>query len=182
MAAPKNAPQEIDRKLHRIVLESDPTRYPTASALGRALNEAKKAEFSYQRGGKTNYSAYGSIARYVLYGKEVGLLDGDLKSTIPKANISSLVSFQAWLTDSVMNYLKGKGASIDEIEDTLASMLAKPPFELPTFENLYSHLKAAPSRDYLRLSLRVLALLRPAIITLKSYRLIALPALIRPST
>jgi hypothetical protein len=179
MPSPRTPRQEIDRKLHRIVLESDSSLYPTATSIGRALKEGKTVEFSYQRGGGTQFSSPGSIARYVLYAREIGLLDGSFDSTIPKSKIRQIDNFQGWLADSIMDYLKGKNSSIGQIEDTLSALLSRAPYELPTFDNLYSHLREPPPKDYLRLSLRVLALLRPAIIALKSYRLIALPALIR---
>lgn len=164
--------REIDRKLYRIVREADSSLHPTAIALGRALEKAEAAEFAYQRGRKTEYATANTVAEYVLYARDIGLLNGDLDVTRQKADVRSLENFQQWLGDIVIRYLRDNNASIDQLQSAVDSLLSSTPRELPTVDNVYKTLKSPPPKHTFRLSLKVISFLRPKALRLRSRRLI----------
>jgi hypothetical protein len=90
MAAIPTASNEIDRKLHRILLDSNSAVLTDMSALARSVQRERYPEFAYSRGGRKEFSSAGTIHRYVSFAKNVGLLDGNLASTRPKKEIRAL--------------------------------------------------------------------------------------------
>ena len=80
MAAIPTAANDIDRKLHRILLESNSAVFTDMSALARTVERERYPEFSYLRGGKKEFSSAETIHKYVSFAKSVGLLDGNLVS------------------------------------------------------------------------------------------------------
>jgi hypothetical protein len=172
------SPREIDRKLHRVVREADSSLYSTAIALGRAIETANLPEFAYQRGRDTVYANADTISTYVLYARDIRLLDGDLNATRGKGDIRSLDNFQQWLSDAVVRYLRDNNASLEQIQAAVASLLSSTPHQLPTLDNLYKILRSPPPRHSLRMSLKVLSLLRPRALKLQSRRLVIIPSIV----
>src|SRR6266853_3841236 len=122
MAAISTTPNAIDRKLHRIVLDTNPDEFKSFVALGRQIAKSKPAEFSYQRFGKVEYAGAAAIESYVSFARDVGLVDGDLRVTRPKKEIRTLENFQQWLSDLTMQYLEGKNASLKQIEQAILDL------------------------------------------------------------
>jgi hypothetical protein len=169
---------EIDRKLHLIVRHAEPAQYSTATALGRAIAGENCTEFSYQRGGRTEFASSDTVASYALYAREIGLLTDDFQSARPKSDIRSLGNFQQWLSDVSFAYLQSHGASIEQIAASVRELISSEPCELPTVDNLFRHLNPSLSKYHLRLSLKVVSLLRPLILGMKSRRLVIVPSVI----
>lgn len=179
MATTSASNRNIDRKLHRIVETADSQKYATATAIGRFLKDAKAQEFSYERGGKTEHAAPTTIARYAIYARDIGLLDASFDCTRPKSEIRSLINFQQWLADSILNYLAQNGASVSDIEKATVALLGKMPASLPTLPNVRQTTGTTLSLADLRLSLRALALLKPKVLSMTSRRLVVTPTTIR---
>src|SRR5688572_13396193 len=147
--------REIDRKLHRIVRLADSSQYPTAISLGRALAKEKSPEFAYQRAGKTEHSSASTISHYVSFSVDIGLLDGDFAPTRAKSDFRALESFQGWLADSVLVYLRANNASLEQIKGAVEFLLSTHPRQLPTLDSIHKTLNSPPSKDNLRRSLNV---------------------------
>ena|SRR6266853_2857647 len=175
MAAISGAQNEIDRKLHRIILDADPGEFKNMLSFARYIQRQKYTEFSYSRAGRTEYSGAGTIQHYISYGVALGLMDGDLTPTKPKKDVRSLESFQAWLSDTVFQYLDDKGCGIDQIADKMQILFQSAPYRLPTPSKIRSLFNNPPSPIVFRLSLRVMSLLRPKAIQVKSRGVILIP-------
>ena len=178
MAARATPRYEIDRKLQTICLEADPSQFRSAMALARQVERLSDQAFSYQRLGATLHANALTIAAYVLYSRDIGLLDPNFAPTRVKTDFRTITNFQHWLNDTAIRYLSTNGASISQIASAIDTLLSRRPAQLPTIGNLHSQLNMGISIRNLRLSLRVLALLRPRAIRLVSRRLILLPSVI----
>lgn len=172
MPAVSTVVNAIDRKLHRVVLESDPNQFKTFAALSRQIAVNKSAEFSYQRFGRTEHSGADAIEAYVSFAREVGLLDGNLELARPKKEIRALENFQSWLGDLTMQYLDAHNASVEQIRDAITELVHAAPSRLPTQENIRSKLAGAPSPRNFRFALKITALLRSGVVSLASRRLV----------
>jgi hypothetical protein len=175
----KSNRRSIDQKLHRIVEASNSQKYPTAMALGRFLKDEKTSEFSYERGGRTEFSASPTIARYAIYARDIALLDGSFECTRTKTDVRSLTNFQQWLGDSVLNYLAENKASVTEIEKAIVTLFTSTPASLPTLANIRLATGTPLSLGDLRLSLRAVALLKPTALSVTSRRLIVTTTVVR---
>lgn len=164
----------IDRKLQRVVLDSDDS-YGTMMELAVAISEKEYKEFSYMRDKKKQYSSAEAIHTYVSYARAISLLNVDLGSMKAKPDIRSLESFQQWLSDSVLDYLNQKGCPIHEIEAKVQGLLRHTPPKLPTQEKVRSEFGNPISASFFRFSLTVIALLRPAVLQAKSRKTILMP-------
>jgi hypothetical protein len=178
MPAVSTAVNAIDRKLHRVVLDSDPDQFKTFAALSRHMTSAKPTEFSYQRFGKTEYSGAESIEGYVSFARDIGLLDGNLQPARPKKEIRGLESFQIWLGDLTMQYLDAKNASVTQIEQAMVDLMQGTPSRLPTQENIRSKLDSPPSPRNFRFALKITALLRSGVVSLASRRLVLIDGIV----
>lgn len=143
----------IDRKLHKVVLDSD-SSFSSMMELATAVRKEKYREFSYLRDGKIEYSSPGAIQSYVSYARAINLLDGELASARPKQDIRGLESFQQWLGNSVLEYLASKGCDPSKIGDAIQRLLSLSPPELPTQEKVRSQFSDPPSALFFRFSLK----------------------------
>lgn len=178
MSAISTPSTAIDRKLHRIVLDANPSNFANMMALANAIKREKYTEFTYSRGGKTEFSGAEAIQTYVSYARAIELLDSDLGSSRPKKDIRDLQSFQQWVGDAVLDYLDRRGCNIQQIGAVIQNLLRVPPYKLPTREKVRSQFKGAPSADFFRFSLKAVALLRPAVLQVKSRSVILMPGLL----
>jgi hypothetical protein len=97
MAAISTAPNAIDRKLHRITLETNPEVFKTFVSLARDIASKKPEEFSYQRFGKIEYAGADAIESYVSFAQDVGLIDGDLRIARPYPSEQRMLTVRgAW--------------------------------------------------------------------------------------
>jgi hypothetical protein len=144
-------------------------------ALAREIATQKYREFSYSRGGKTEFSGAETIQSYVGYARAIDLLDADLGSTQSKKNIRDLQSFQQWLSNAVLDYLRNEGCDIKRIEGAVQTLLQLTPPKLPTQEKVRSQLQDPPSAEFFRFSLKTIALLKPAVLQAKSRKAILIP-------
>jgi hypothetical protein len=172
MPAVSTAINAIDRKLHRVVLNSDPDQFKTFAALSRQIASDKSTEFSYQRFGKTEYSGAEAIEAYVSFAREVGLLDGELQAARPKKEIRALENFQSWLGDLIMQYLDAENASVEQIQRAMIDLVTGSPSRLPTQENIRAKLDGPPSPRNFKFALKITALLRGGVLSLASRRLV----------
>jgi hypothetical protein len=168
----------IDRKLHRVILDSDPNQFKTFAALSRQIASNKSAEFSYQRFEKTEYSGAESIEAYVSFAREVGLLDGDLQTVRLKKEIRTLENFQSWLSDLTMQYLDANNASVQQIQQAIIELVQASPSRLPTQENIRAKLNDPPSPRNFRFALKITALLRSGVVSLASRRLVLMGGIV----
>lgn len=177
MAAISTAVNEIDRKLHRIVLDTD-RELTTMMALARSLEEEKYDEFSYTRDEKTEYSSANTIHTYVSYARTIGLLNGNLEPTQPKSDVRSLENFQQWLSDTVVQFLSENNSSLPQIRDAMLAALGKIPRILPTLESVHARLTNPPPPLVFRFSLKIVTLLRPNALQLRSRRVILIAGIL----
>jgi hypothetical protein len=178
MPAISTAPNAIDRKLHRVVLESDSAQFSSFAALGRHIAQAKSTEFSYLRFGKLEFAGAEAIENYVGFARDVGLVDGDLNPSRPKREIRSLENFQHWLGDLTMQYLEVKNASMAQIEQAAIDLSQGKPSRLSTQENIRGKLESPPSLRNFRFSLKIIALLRSNIMSVASRRLVLIDGIV----
>jgi len=169
------ARNEIDRKLHRIVLESNPNEFVNNISLASFLEDQKLMEFSYSREGKIQYANADTIGYYVSYARTIGLLDDRLGSAKPKMDIRGLENFRQWLSDLVVQYLTEKNCSIEQIRSTVLSLLQSTPSKIPTPKNVNERIPNSPDLLFFKLSLKVISRLRPDVIKVQSRRVILLP-------
>lgn len=174
MSAIPSASTAIDRKLHRIVLESSAS-FASMMELAGEIRKNQHREFSYLREGKRLYSSPGAIQSYVSYARALGLLDENLDAARPKAEVRSLESFQQWLSNSVLDYLRSRNCDIQQIEGAVQTLLTSNPPVLPTQERVRSQFSSPPSAMFFRFSLATLALLRPAVLQTKARKTILMP-------
>src|SRR5882672_1840947 len=102
--------------------------------LATGIRKHAYLEFSYLREGKRRYSSADAIQSYVSYAKALGLLDENLDAARPKQDIRSLESFQQWLSNRVLDYLRAYNCDISQIESAVQSLLVSNPPVLPTQE------------------------------------------------
>jgi len=178
MAAINTTPNAIDRKLHRVVLETDPDQFKSFIALARQIATSKPQEFSYQRLGEVQYAGAGAIVTYVSFAHDIGLLDNDLKLTRPKREIRALENFQPWLGDLTLQYLEANNASLKQIEQAIQDLSQGSPCRLSTQENIIVKLDNPPSLRNFRFSLKILALLRSNAIGLASRRVVLMDGIV----
>lgn len=164
----------LDHKLHYIILASD-SSIRTMIGLAEKIADKKSDEFSYVRDEETQFVGATGIVPYVSYANTVGLLNEDLLSTRPKAEIKSLEHFQVWLSELVFEFLNSNGIGIPLIKSKIPDLFQQPPYKLPTLENVMPLVDSALQPKVLRLSLRIMALLRPNIIQFKSQTMILIP-------
>jgi hypothetical protein len=165
----------IDRKLHRVILDANASAFGSMMELAGAIEKEHYREFSYLREGKRRYSSAGAIQSYVSYARGLGLLDEKLDSTRPKQDVRSLESFQQWLSNAVLDYLRSKNCDITQIEGAVQALLTSNPPLLPTQERVRSRFSDPPSATFFRFSLTTLALLRPAVLQTKARKTILMP-------
>jgi hypothetical protein len=175
MSATPSKPNDIDRKLHRIILDSNASDFTDMMSLAKHIESQKPTEFSYFRDGRTRFSGAETIREYISYASAVGLLDPNLAPTRPKKDVRSLESFQQWLSDTVFQYLATKGCAITQIANKIPTLFSTSPYRLPTLGQVRSLFATPPSPRVFRHSLRIMALLRPNAIQVKSSRVILIP-------
>ena len=164
----------IDRKLHKIALNADPI-FETPMNLARDIYGQKLVEFSYKRKGQTMYASANSISGYVNYTVAIGMLDEDLRPTLPKSDFRSLGNFQWWLKDKVMDHLSNNNASPDEIRSGIGKLFSTTPYPLPTIDNVYNILQTSMSKFQFKLSIKIVSALSPKVLTLSSRKLVIHP-------
>jgi len=172
------APNEIDRKLHRIALDTDPKRFTNMIAFARELESKKCIEFSYARSDKTEYSNAFTIQYYISYARQIGLIDGDLSLTRPKKDIINLENFQAWLSDIVFQYLNNNNSSVNEISEAIVDLFKLSPYKLSTQSNIHSQLKNPIPLHIFKISLKIVSRLRPKALFVRSRRMVLIPGLL----
>ncbi|HZD70174.1 MAG TPA: hypothetical protein VFA45_15145 [Actinomycetes bacterium] len=173
-------PTEIDRKLHRIVLDASSGQFPNMISLSRSIGQSKPTEFSYRRLGRTEYSGAQAIAFYVAFAREIGLLDENLIPTRSKADVGTLKHFQPWLNDKVAEYLNGRGSSPDQLGDVVSRLLHHTPSKLPSQQNIRPMLENPPPSRFFQMSLRITALLRPRTLSVVTRRIVLVPGVLEP--
>jgi len=178
MAATPTTVNEIDRKLHRIVLETDPRTLTTMMALARSVEQEQYEEFSYTRDEKTEYSSANTIHNYISYARTIGLLNGDLESNQAKSDVRSLENFQQWLSDTVVQFLNDNNSSIPKIKDAMQALLGGMPRILPTLENIHTQLTAPPPPPIFKQSLKIITLLRPNLLQVRTRRVVLIAAIL----
>lgn len=171
-------PNEVDRKLHRIVLESNPTEFASMITLAHHIEDLKLIEFSYSRGGKTQYSNAYTIRQYISFAQTIGLLDNDLETARTKKDIRSLENFQQWLSDVAVQFAIDRNCSIDQIRGAVQTLLQSSPSRLPTLENVRSRLTDPPDLDTFKLSAKIISLLRPNTFQIRARRVLLAPGIV----
>jgi hypothetical protein len=180
MTAKATSQNEIDRKLMRVILQSSPGGFNSATALAKEIAAQKYIEFSYRRYGLTEYSTAQTIRSYVTFARHIGLLDENLTPTRNTDSIQDLESFQRWLGGKVAAYMEGSGCPLNGIKAKVIGLLTpnqptkKPPL-LPTLENLRKSIKEPPPIRYFYMSLKIASLLRPNVLTLVTRRIVFVP-------
>lgn len=173
MAIVDTAENELDRKLHRIVLQAAGGTYASLLDLARSLHELDCVDFSYTRNNEVRYAGISTIKKYASFARALNLLDDHLKPAQEPGVYTSLANFQNWLGNKVMQYLNDNSCSIAKIKDAIRSLLHSPDKStLPTPDHLLEQLGSPISRELFQYSLRILSIFRSGLLELRSRRLV----------
>jgi len=173
---------EIDRKLHAIVLEANSEIYGTMIGLARSLHDKNIRAFTYTRDSETITAKPQTIQTYINYSKKIGLLDADLNPAIQKDTVRTLDSFQRWLNDIVYDYLEEKNCSLNSIQETALKLLKLSKPEIPTTIKVYNKLQqqmdTSISKYEFNNSLKIMSIFRPDELSLKIRQIIIIPGVV----
>jgi len=161
-------PQEIDRKLHRIILEAKEKGFPNSTVFAAYLNKIKATEFSYQREDETRISKVSIIERFITFAQAIKLLNSNLKPSGTKKSLKDLGAFQNRLSNLVIQYLDSHFSSISDIKKCANILLQEKPPKVPTIKNVHDKLQNSPSLREFKDSVRIISKLRPKAFMLKS--------------
>ncbi len=165
----------VDRKLHRIVLNSDSNYFKTAISLARTIADQNLEEFSYQRNNKILFATPVSISKFISYAREIGLLNENLDSTQPKADVRSTENFQWWVKSQVMIYLEKNNSSLEDIKKATLTLMGDLPYFLPSVDKIHDGLKTSISKTSFRTSLKIISALNPMALKFSSRKLVIHP-------
>lgn len=168
-----------DRKIHRVVLISDPNYFKNGISLAREIASRQLNEFSYQRDNKIRYATPLSITKFISYSREIGILDEDLRCTESKDDIKHMDNFQSWLKNQVMVFLETNNASLENIKAATLSLFSDTPYTLPTPVKVHEALKTSISLSSFRMSLKIISALSPKALKFSSRKLVILPDIIK---
>lgn len=155
----------IDHKLFRVVREAAKRRPRNLAELARRIAGGEFAEFSYQRDGVRHQSGWRTVRRYAGLARRLGLL-GDGRPPTDAAG------FQSWLADRTMRYMQRHRMSATAIRSAVRQLLHEAPSRLPTPAHVYRELDRPVPRQTFLSCLKLVALLRPGVLVLKTRRLV----------
>lgn len=152
----------IDGKLHKIILNTNKSKYPNSASLSRFIANQRHDEFSYYRDGEKKHCKWHSISDYISFAQELGLLGSDCSPTAPEEDLQSLASFRNWSGDLLLRFSRARGFNNDKLV-TAVIRLMKEKKQLPTTELLYAELNLTEvSEQVFRWALKLQSILRPA--------------------
>jgi hypothetical protein len=163
------AAARIDNKLFRIVREASQRGHRDLAELARRVAAGRFAEFSYRRDGVRHHAGRRTVRRYAGLALELGLLDDDLR---PAGAPTDPAAFARWLGDRTMRYMQRHRMSATALRGAVRQLLREAPPRLPTPDHVYRVLERPVPRRTFSSCLRIVALLRPAVVVLKTRRLV----------
>jgi hypothetical protein len=170
------AAARIDRKLFRIVSEAGKRGPRDLADLARRIAGQQFVEFSYQRAGERRYSGWRTVRRYAGLARTLELLDAAFE---PAGSFSDAAGFRSWLGDRTMRYMQRRKMSATAIRGAIRRLLAETPPRLPAPDHVYRKLDRPVPRQTFLSCLKIVALLRPEVLVLKSRRLVVAAGVVR---
>lgn len=168
MPAIGTGPHEYDRKLHRIVMFCDASKASSSTDVAKLLRKRAFEEFAYIREGKSQQATLETIEKYVTYAYVIGLVDKFFSPTGASQQILELEAFQDWLGDLVLGFLQRQGCAPEAIRKASTALLNENPRKVPSIRRVHSKLPNPPQFRDFEYSVRILARLRPATLTIRS--------------
>jgi hypothetical protein len=162
----------IDHKLFRVVREAAKRRHRDLAELARRVAGGDFVEFSYQRDGVRRQAGWRTVRRYAGLARTLGLL-GDGRSPADAAG------FGSWLADRTMRYMQRHRMSATAIRGAVRRLLHGAPSRLPTPDHVYRELDRPVPRQTFLSCLKLVALLRPGVLVLKTRRLVVAAGVVR---
>jgi hypothetical protein len=170
------AAARIDHKLFRIVREAAQRRHRDLAELARRIAAGRFVEFSYQRDGVRRHAGQRTVRRYAGLALALGLLDEGLR---PTGSPGDPVAFARWLGDRTMRYMQRHRMSATALRDAVRQLLREAPPRLPTPDHVYRALDRPVARQMFQSCLRIVALLRPDVVVLRTRRLVIAAGAVR---
>lgn len=163
------AAARIDRKLFRIVREAGRQRPRDLTDLARRIAGRRLAEFSYRRGGQRRYSGWRTVRRYAGLARTLELLDAELA---PTASFADPGGFGDWLAERTLRFMQRRKISATAIRGAVRQLLGETPPRLPGPDHVHRRLDRPVPRETFLACLKIVALLRPRLLVLKTRRLV----------
>lgn len=168
---------EVDRKLQSVVLTAARGKNVTASDLAEKLYEKQLESFSFFEHGTKKYKSQRSIVYYVGFARIVGLLDENFYLEKDVKLIRSLENFQDWLSDVILQYMNQKNSSLTNLSLAVQELFSQPqPYVSPYLNNVFGKIKRPkPSYRNFCVCLKIISLLRPDTLQIRSRRMLLMP-------
>ncbi|MHC4133965.1 MAG: hypothetical protein ACYTDU_00690 [Planctomycetota bacterium] len=163
------AAARIDHKLFRIVREARKRRPRDLAELARRVAGQSFVEFSYQREGERRYAGWRTVRKYAGLALTLELLDAGLE---PAGSFADPAAFRSWLGDRTMRYMQRNRVSATAIRGAIQQMLRETPPRLPVPDHVHRQLGRPVPRETFLSCLKIVALLRPGVLALKTRRLV----------
>lgn len=163
------AATRIDRKLFRVVSEAGRQRPRDLADLARRIAGRRFAEFSYRRAGERRYSGWRTVRRYAGLARTLELLDPRLS---PAASFADPAGFGDWLAERTLRFMQRRKTSATAIRGAVRQLLGEAPPRLPGPDQVHRRLDRPVPRETFLSCLKIVALLRPRVLTLKTCRLV----------
>jgi hypothetical protein len=163
------ATARIDHKLFRIVREAGKRRPRDLAEFARRVAGQSFAEFSYQREGERRHAGWRTVRRYAGLARKLELLDAALE---PAGSFADPAGFQSWLGDRTLRYMQRHAMSATAIRGAIQQLLRETPPRLPAPDHVHRQLDRPVPRATFMVCLKIVALLRPRVLVLKTRRLV----------
>jgi len=163
------AAARIDHKLYRVVREAAKRRHKNLAELARRVAGGSFVEFSYQRDGERHHSGWRTVRRYAGLARTLELLDAALE---PAGSFADAAGFRSWLGDRTMRYMQRNRMSATAIRGAVQQLLRETPPRLPAPDHVHRQLDRPVPRGTFLICLKIVALLRPGVLVLKTRRLV----------
>ena len=159
----------IDHKLFRVVREAARREPRDLAELARRIAGGSFVEFSYQRDGERHHAGWRTVRRYAGLARKLELLDAALE---PAGSFADLAGFRSWLGDRTMRYMQRNRMSATAIRGAVQQLLSETPPRLPAPDHVHRKLDRPVPRQTFLSCLKIVALLRPGVLVLKTRRLV----------
>ena len=163
------ATTRIDQKLFRIVREAGKRRPRDLPEFARRVADQSFPEFSYQRQGERRHAGWRTVRRYAGLARTLELLDARLA---PAGSFGDAAGFQGWLGDRTLRFMQRHDMSATAIRGAIQQLLRETPPRLPAPDHVHRQLDRPVRRATFLDCLKIVALLRPRVLALKTRRLV----------
>jgi len=166
------ATARIDHKLFRVVREAAKRQPKDLAELARRVADGSFVEFSYERDGVRHHAGWRTVRRYAGLAFTLGLLDDGLQPAAPSGSLADAAGFRSWLGDRTLRYMQRNRMSATAIRGAVQQLLHETPPRLPGPDHVYRELDRPVPRQTFLSCLKIVALLRPGVLVLRTRRLV----------